>query len=350
MVVYGSLFLLLFFSAFEIKNNSSQKKFYRSRQRFKYALIFLVIFIFIGFRKEIGVDWENYKNIFIAVQDGAAYDSKLFLASIILINYLELPWYYINVWCALIFIFGLHRFVLTLPRPGLALLYALPYLIIIVALGYTRQSAAVGLFLFALSFMREKKYISYFFFIILASLFHSSAIILIFLPIWNEKYKIKTIFILVPLCSFVVILSLKYFPVFDMIERYLFENELFSRGAQARLFIYSLVSLSFFWTRKRLEIPYALNSTFSFLSILSPLLLVLTFLGFSTTAADRIAIYTFPAQMGFFSYFPNALGRSVNQRRGWIFLVTLFALTMFIMWVSFTIYLKYWFPYKSYLF
>lgn len=57
----------------------------------------------------------------------------------------------VNLICASIFTVGLLSLCRLQPKPLLAVLVAVPYLVIVVAMGYTRQSAAIGFLMLGLS-------------------------------------------------------------------------------------------------------------------------------------------------------------------------------------------------------
>ena len=63
----------------------------------------------------------------------------------------ELGIWFVNTICGGIFSYGLIAFARSQPRPWLALAVAVPYLIIVVAMGYTRQAAAIGFVMLGLS-------------------------------------------------------------------------------------------------------------------------------------------------------------------------------------------------------
>lgn len=68
-----------------------------------------------------------------------------------------------------------------------------PYLIIVVAMGYTRQSAAIGLALIAFLCLEKKNLLGFIWWILLATLFHKTALILLVAAI-SLIQDIKTIF------------------------------------------------------------------------------------------------------------------------------------------------------------
>ena len=115
----------------------------------------LIIFfsLFIGLRNEVGCDWDQYLGIFQNVKDGlienwATLEPAYFTLNSIFSNF-EFGIYLVNAVCALIFSYCLIKFCESLPRPWLGLCVAFPYFIIVVAMGYTRQSVSIALFLLA---------------------------------------------------------------------------------------------------------------------------------------------------------------------------------------------------------
>ena len=100
--------------------------------------------LLIGLRYQVGGDWPNYIEYFERVRDVP-------LAEVLgltdpgyqLLNWLSLKmgWgiFGTNLICGIMFTAGLLHFCRNLPRPWLAVTIAVPYLVIVVAMGYTRQ-------------------------------------------------------------------------------------------------------------------------------------------------------------------------------------------------------------------
>jgi hypothetical protein len=80
--------------------------------------------------------------------------------------------YLVNLVCAVIFAYGLIAFARTSPRPWLSVCVAVPYLVIVVTMGYTRQGVAIGLAMLALAALDRGSVLGFGFFIVVASLFH----------------------------------------------------------------------------------------------------------------------------------------------------------------------------------
>ena len=64
---------------------------------------------------------------------------------------------FVNVICAALFMGGVARFAWHQPNPALAIVVAVPYLIIVVAMGYTRQAAAIGIICYAIADASERR-------------------------------------------------------------------------------------------------------------------------------------------------------------------------------------------------
>ena len=78
-----------------------------------------------------------------------------------------------------IFAIGLVFFCRNLPRPWLALAVAVPYLVIVVAMGYTRQGVALGLAMLGLVALGKKGTGWFVFWVMLAATFHKTAVLLL---------------------------------------------------------------------------------------------------------------------------------------------------------------------------
>ena len=122
--------------------------------------LFLLLWIFflialIGLRHEVGGDWITYLTIFDLI-DGSPFneifmsnlsDDPLYSIAQWISSNLGWGIYGVNFICATVFAIGLGIFCKNLPRPWLGLTVAIPYLVIVVSMGYTRQAFALGLVL-----------------------------------------------------------------------------------------------------------------------------------------------------------------------------------------------------------
>ena len=116
---------------------------------------FLIFSILIGLRFETGGDWFNYQDMVEAI----GYEDFLPSLSLSDPGFAAVSWVSSRLgfgitgattFCGVVLMYGLVRFCRTLPDPWLAFTAAVPYLIIVVGMGYIRQGAAIGFLLLAL--------------------------------------------------------------------------------------------------------------------------------------------------------------------------------------------------------
>ena len=115
-----------------------------------FTLACIATVVMIGFRVDVGGDRYTYLEFYKRMN---LYPLSRAIGmgdpSYALLNWTvrraDLGMWLVNTVCAAIFVAGLGKFALRQPNPWLAMLIAVPYLIIVVAMGYTRQAAALGL-------------------------------------------------------------------------------------------------------------------------------------------------------------------------------------------------------------
>ena len=142
----------------------------------------------------MGGDWGNYINYVESAMDKSLAD--MFLTSepgYNLLNWLGANLfggvYLVNTICGLIFSFCLLTFCRSQPRPWLALTLAFPYLVTVVAMGYSRQGVAIGLEMLALLSLQRDRLVPYLVLIAFAATFHRTALVLLVL-LWRLFLRI----------------------------------------------------------------------------------------------------------------------------------------------------------------
>ena len=185
----------------------------RSLRKFLLLFFFIICSILIGLRYRVGGDWSGYIVMFNSVE-GLNFLSLFALSDP---GYQILNWisaklglgiFGVNLTGGAIFLYAILVFCQRQPMPWLGLLVAIPYLVIVVGMGYSRQAIALGFVLLAFVKWPEKNFMKFAFFIFIASTFHKSAIILFPLAFFiNRKFVKSKIFIGIP---FLVMLSIYY--------------------------------------------------------------------------------------------------------------------------------------------
>jgi hypothetical protein len=250
--------------------------------------------------------------------------------------------YLVNFVCACILMTGVASFALKQPAPWIALLVAVPYLLIVVGMGYSRQSAAIGLAMLGYVALGEAKLRKFVCFTLLAALFHKSAALLIpIAALTATKNKAWTIFWI---CAAVVLM---YFAVLngagaDLWEHYV-EEDMESQGALIRVMMNGVPAILFVIFGKRLTHLEAERKFWMWMAMLS--LGCLLVVKQAPAAVDRMALYFIPIQLYVFARLHRA-SENIGFR-AWIILGTAFyyGFTLWA-WLNFASHVEYWLPYQ----
>ena len=157
-----------------------------ARPSFDWALVWLFITLLVGFRFEVGGDWGTYTLILDDVIRHRPDFVEIIMKkdpSYYLLNWIsaEMDWgiFGVNLVGGAIFAFGLVVFCQRQPSPWLALAVSVPYLLIVVGMGYSRQGIALGLEMLGLVALGDKSTLKFVMWVALAATFHRSAVLLL---------------------------------------------------------------------------------------------------------------------------------------------------------------------------
>jgi len=111
------------------------------------AIVSLALFVFVGFRWEVGCDWTGYLNIFDIARRGSVEESLSdrepgFALLNQLIHSLSLDFFYVNVAGALFFFLGLFLFAKREENPLAVVALSFPILIMNMPMSGVRQGIA----------------------------------------------------------------------------------------------------------------------------------------------------------------------------------------------------------------
>lgn len=151
-------------------------------QTLAFAAFGLFYFLVATLRYEIGGDWFPYLVMLDDVRTGAlgetrAWTDPAFGLLLVLSSAVGGGIYLVNGICALILFYGVVRVAIQTKEPWLALTVAVPYLLIVVGMGYVRQAAAIGLVLAATDAVRRERPSRAIVQLGVAVMFHSTAIV-----------------------------------------------------------------------------------------------------------------------------------------------------------------------------
>jgi len=317
-----------------------------------WALISLIFIILIGFRFEVGGDWFSYVFHYKEMTD-----LKLNVAltnngdmGYVLLNWLMAHWGLgvagVNLISAIIFTSGLVFFCYQQDRPLLAFSIAVPYLIIVVAMGYTRQAIAIGLFFGAIAFLEIGRFKMYIALLLVAALFHKTVILLIPLGLflYGEGRTIR-----------LVAVAFFTFAAWHLMltdhQTHLWENYVdakrVSEGAKIRVFMNLIPSILFLYYRHRWKKHFPNYWFWFWLAVIS--IACVPFVNVASTAVDRIALYFIPIQVAVFSRLPFlASDRFVTGHV--IFAIIMGYSAVLFTWLNYGVHAQHWLPYQNILF
>jgi hypothetical protein len=341
MFIYWLLFIipaLAVFAPFRLRANQALGA---------WLLVGTFMAVIIGFRHEVGGDWFNYLPHFQEV-------SKLsFLGALGYGDpgYYGLNWivaqlggeiYLVNFVCACVLMVGTVIFSRTQPLPWLALLVAVPYLLIVVGMGYTRQSVALGFFMIGLVALNEGRVRTFVLWVVLAALFHKSAVVMV--PIAavagtkNRWLTIAWVGIAVILLYFVLLAD----SASALVTNYV-DSQLQSDGGAIRVTMNAFPAVLLLLFRKRLVGDPAERRLWIIFALVG--LACVPLVSYASTAVDRMALYVIPLQMYVFSRLFRIA--KTNLVRPWIILgvVAYYAVVEFV-WLNYAGHSELWLPYQ----
>ena len=313
----------------------------------------LIVTLMIGLRYKVGVDWANY----VEIWDGAAIsDFGRFLASyggdrifytlVWLMRQSGLPFWLLNLLCAIIFTSGLLRFARMQPNPWLAVAVAVPYLIIVIAMSGIRQAAGLGFVFHALVAFRDRRTAAFLAFVAAGAAFHASAVLILpfaGLSFAKTRFQAFVLMLLIVAGGYFVLGS-----TFGEYSRDYLTGEVMlqSSGTVYRVAMSVLAAVVFFLLRKRLQLQpheFSLWRNFAIAAFLSiPLMIVMP----SSTALDRALLYLFPLQIGVLTHAPFAASQKQLQRSLVAALVLAYLATILFVFMNYAVNRHPYLPYR----
>lgn len=280
---------------------------------------FVAIVVMVGLRYDVGVDWGGYlrawdlagavsANQFFKHRPG----DPAFYGLLWGLERIGLPYWSLNLLCAIPFTVGLIRFARMQPNSWLAVAVAVPYLVIVTAMATTRQATAIGFVFLALVSFKRENVTGFFLWTLAGAAFHSSAILVIpfaGLSLTQNRFQSAVLLLITAVGGYLLLGS-----TFETYSRdYLGRYTLTSSGTAYRIVMNVIPAIFYLALSKRL--PFAdrertLWRNFSLLAVASvPLLFIIQ----STTALDRLLLYAFPLQIMMLAWLPYMFRGRVQQ-------------------------------------
>lgn len=348
MLVYWAIFAIPALFALSEDGRSND------RSAGPFAIFLVILWTILAFR-ETGGDWPTYLLMFNVISHSSVERAlELGEPGYALLNFassrLGLGLYGVNAVCAAIFLFGLHRFAARESRPLLLLAVATPYLVTVVAMGYTRQGTAIGWILLGLTSLREGRAIRFLITVAVAATFHRSAVVLAPLAYFAVPQLNESRSRLLRMATAATSVAVFYFAASDDIEQlwsfYVTSDHYHSSGALLRSLMGGAAATVVIMYRRRWQERWkdaGVWMTFAIASLIAvPLSTV------ASTAVDRVGLYLIPLQLVAFARLPDLPG----QRGSTAALLTIgvlgtYTLTL-VTWLHFGQFASVlWLPYRS---
>jgi hypothetical protein len=311
------------------------------------ALAAIAMALMIGLRYEVGADWKVYEWLF-TIAGRASFERALSLGDP---GYQFINWvirqlggaiWQVNLICALVFCWGLLRLCQQQPQPWLAMVVAIPYLVTVVSMGYTRQAVAIGILMAGLAAIhRGASPLRFAAYIAVAALFHKTAVMGLPLVIFaGRRNFVLNLIIGIAICILFYNVFLER-SVGNLVRNYL-DAGYSSQGAAIRIALNFIPAVLFLIRQREFEFDdqeRKVYRLFSYAALLFPVALILSP---SSTAIDRLALYILPLQVVVLSRVPAAYRL---PGFGTILVVAYSAIILFV-WLTVAKHAEYWLPYQ----
>ena len=281
------------------------------------ALVLLILFV--GLRHHVGMDWNNYLWMIDKAARAQGFSDYLKVAEpgyalLLVIGDLSGGGIYVtNLLGAIVFCAGLFAFARRCPEPWLALMVALPFFVIAFGMSANRQAVAAGILLIVIAQWESWGLGRKALIILIAAMFHSSAVIMLVFVGTALRLPFLVKFILV---GAFIILALYFLQSTGRLAYY---DDLYGRGqsgltqSSGALIHVALnavpASLYFLWRGARgMFFPTMLLQHMAIAALFTfPMALVMS------AAAGRVSLYWYPVSMMALCALPQAV--SPNSRR-----------------------------------
>ncbi|HZU51164.1 MAG TPA: EpsG family protein [Sphingomicrobium sp.] len=274
----------------------------RQRRSLKIIIAGLFLLVIIGLRYRVGGDWDNYE-LLLRTSQHQSFSELLHQRNEPAFAFLswaaaqlDFGIWFVNLFCALPFVWGLAQLSREQPNPWLALVIATPFLIIVVGMGFTRQAAALGFFMAGLAdYLRTGSLIRLVLLTLAGSLFHRTVLVLVpILVVAAGQSKVVSFALGVMACAFLyifVVLNTQQFY-----DRGYLNGRYEAAGASVRVLMNFIPAAILLWNRDALYISRREKVVWKTLAILSVAAEGAIFV-VSSVVVDRLAMYLIPLQL-----------------------------------------------------
>ena len=305
--------------------------------------------LLIGFRVEVGGDWFAYLDYYeraalVSFSEAIEMNDPGYMALNWIAGLVDGGIFLVNLVCGAVIMVGVIAFARRQPMPWLAFLVAVPYMIIVVAMGYSRQGVALGFELLALVALKDGRTWRFVVWVICAALFHKTAVVL--LPLAFMALNRNRVLALVWLSLTGVVLGTVLLAEhYEAMWQSYIENRMVSEGGGIRVAMNALPALLLLVFRRRLLANENVQGLWLGLALLS--IGCIPLVGLASTAVDRVALYFMPLQLYVFSRVHRLFDSNLFKTVAVVGVVLGYGLVQWV-WLNYASHAPYWLPYQFY--
>ena len=321
------------------------------RLELSWLMVGLLLVLLIGLRHQVGGDWFNYEGHYrnmmgAPLQEALEKNDPGYYLLVWLVGKVNGGVYLVNLVSAGLFSLGLVVFCRQQPRPWLALAVAVPYMVIVLGMGYTRQGVALGLAMLGMVGLARQSNLQFVLCLALAATFHKSAVLLVPLAMLATPRNRLWTALWVGISGVLLYWVLLADSVDALFTNYV-EAQYQSEGAAVRIAMNAVPAALLLVLRKRLAGTQAERNLWTMMALAALATVGVLLVSPSSTAVDRVALYLLPLQLYVFSRLPDLLGQG-SKRRNWVLAVVAYYAVVLFVWLNFATHSQYWLPYQFY--
>ena len=325
------------------------------RPVFLLAVVGVLYWLMIGFRFQVGMDWNNYVYIYSASK-GLSLGEALFSLEP---GFKLLMWFaartgggliLVDAVAALVFCWGFFAFARRCPEPFLAIVIATPMLVVAFAMSGTRQAIALGIISYLFATWDKGGAIRRMWFVVFASLFHFSAIFVMMFVALSARIPAAARIAAAAAIAIALLVVISLWPTAMEAYSRLYVaggQQLRAPGAIAQTGVIAVAGIAYLAVRKAWVRVHGDDPLYFNLSIAA--ILAVPAIVVSSVGAYRFALYLWPVAMYVASGLPALIQSGVGRLLYRLTLIVASAL-MLAGWLAFANNSFAWMPYKSWLF
>ena len=315
-------------------------------------LAFVLLYTAIGaFRYETGGDWLTYDEKFEDMRvDTLGYALTRTDPLYGLLNWVSAQLgtgiYLVNAICSYILGYGVVRTAMRMREPWMAVLIAVPYLLIVVGFGYVRQGVAIGMVLIAIASLDNARPLRTVLYLIAATGFHSTAAFsfpLFVLSLTRRNRFFAVVGAFVGAVLYTTVLA----PRLNLFEAGYVEAEYDSGGAFVRLLMGLAPALLVLARWRAFPASDRVRLVWLMIALTNVVALVAFFLSPSSTAVDRLALFVSVIQLAAYGEIRALAGLSERSLLLMRILLIGVAAAVQSVWLIFATHAEFWVPYRS---